>query len=159
MNTVTPVKLTPENFAPFGKCCGLRSEIRLTNSKYEEYISAEEYVYRPMRFGMTMCSNSTLFDIDSMERHLTTEEIIICGDKPIILAVADSDPHGEPQAQDIRVFLLEPGDVVMFNVGIWHDACQAIEGDAFYYFVAHGTGQGDEIVWHNVLPEPLKVSL
>ena len=159
MSTIKPLKITAESFAPFGKYCHLKNEERLPSSQYEEYISAEKYVYRPMRFGMTMCENTEILDVDSMERHMTTEEIIICGDKPIVLAVANSDPHGEPQAQDVCVFILEPGDMVMMDTGIWHDACQAVKENAFYYFVAHGTGKGDEIVWHDVQPSPCRVCL
>ncbi len=156
---VRPIKITEENFKAFGQYSNLQRENRLSGVKYEEYISAEKYVYQPMRFGMTICKNEKRFYVDSMERHLTTEEILICGDKPIVLSVADSNPYGEPQAEDILVFYMEPGDVVMLAKGIWHDACQAVEADAFYYFMAHGTGKGDEIKWHAIQPAPVAVEI
>lgn len=156
---IKPIKVTKENFTPFGKYSCIKQEQRIPDEKYDEYMTFDKHVYQPMRFGMTICKNEKRFEVDSMERHMTTEEILFCGDKPIVLSVANSDPHGEPQAADVRVFLMEPGDMVMLDKGIWHDACQSTDDDAFYYFMAHGTGQGDEIVWHNILPEPLMVEV
>lgn len=154
-----PLSITKENFAPFGLYWNLRQEIRLSGENYEERITEDAPVYQPMRFGMTICKNGSSFVVDSMERHNTTEEVLFPADKPIVLSVADSDPAAEPKAGDIVSFLLQPGDVVSIKKGIWHDACHAVEGNAFYYFMAHGTGKGDEIVWHKVQGEPEVVEL
>ena len=43
---------------------------------------------------MTVCENGGTFPVDTMERHLSTEEILFAGDKPIVLSVAGSDPAG-----------------------------------------------------------------
>ena len=74
------------------------------------------------------------FTVDTMERHTKTMELIVCGDKPIVLAVADSDPCGQAKAEDIRAFIISPGEIVVMNRGIWHDACRCGEGDSCYYY-------------------------
>lgn len=154
-----PTPITEENFAPFGNYWNLCTQPKVRASKYEEYLTTDEPVYQPMRFGMTMCENGNRFAVRSMERHNTTEEVLFAADKPIVLSVAGSDPAGDPLAEDVRSFLLKPGDAVRMNKGIWHDACHAAKGEAFYYFMAHGTGQGDEIVWHDVQGPMVEVEL
>ena len=54
-----------------------------------------------------------------MERHMSTEEVLFAGDKPIILSIANSDPYGMPQAKDVVSLLMEPGDLVVMKRGIW----------------------------------------
>lgn len=76
-----------------------------------------------------------------MERHMSTEEVLFAGDKPIILSIANSDPYGMPQAKDVVSLLMEPGDLVVRKRGIWHDACHAVEGHAQYYFLTYSNGR------------------
>ena len=74
------------------------------------------------------------FTVDTMERHSKTTELIVCGDRPLVLAVADSDPQGHAKAQDIKAFIVSPGELVVMDRGIWHDACRCADGDSCYYY-------------------------
>lgn len=91
----------------------------------------------PANIGFTQVGGMPLV-VDSMEVHNLTTEFLACGNKPIVLAVADSDPHGKgAEASDIRAFVLQPGEFVVMDKGIWHDACRSAEGDeCYYYFMA-----------------------
>lgn len=152
-----PMPISQQVFAPFGVYWNLRTQPKVQWGNYTEQMTEDAPMYQPMRFGVTMCENDSRFTVRSMERHNTTEEILFAADRPLVLSVAGSDPYGDPLAEDVRSFLLYPGDVVRMNKGIWHDACHAVEGHAFYYFMAHGTGKGDEIVWHEVQGPPVEV--
>jgi ureidoglycolate lyase len=149
MTAAKPIKLTKENFAQFGKYYNL----------YEERMTTDAVIFRPMRLGITKCKNGSSFRVDTMERHNTSEELIFTGNKPIVLSIASSDSQGCPGAGDVVSFLMRPGDLVVIKKGIWHDACHAVEGDAFYYFLAYGSGEGDEVAWYPVQGEEVQVKL
>ena len=157
--TVEPISIKDFDFMPYGRYWNLRKERGTKTDKYEAYMTIDPPVERPLRFGMTICENKKDFLIDSMERHMSTEEVLFAGDKPIILSVAKSDPNQAPKAEDVVSLLMEPGDLVVMKRGIWHDACHAVEGDAMYYFLACNNGNPQETTWINIVPEPVKVTV
>ena len=68
-----------------------------------------------------------------------TQEVLVCGDKPMVLAVANSDPTAPgADPKSISAFIFRPGQLITLDKGIWHDACRSAEGDeCYYYFLAH----------------------
>ena len=124
------------DFTPYGRYFNLKSEREVTTDWYKAYMTNDQPIKMPMRFGITECAGLVPFTVKSMERHLSTEEILFAGDKPIVLSVADSDPKGVPRTEDIVSLIMEPGDLVVMNRGIWHDACHAVYNDARYYFLS-----------------------
>ena len=155
----TPVSIKDFDFTPYGRYWDLHRERGVTTEKYSAFMTVDPPVERPLRFGLTVCENGSSFEVDSMERHLSTEEVLFAGDKPIILSVAASDPAGLPQAEDVVSLLMEPGDLVVMKPGIWHDACHAVEQSAQYYFLSYSSGDPDEIAWKPVQPAPVPVKL
>lgn len=98
------------------------------------------------------------FSVDTMERHTKTTELIVCGNKPIVLAVANSSPDGAAKAEDIQAFLISPGELVVMDRGIWHDACRCADGDScYYYFLSLETDE--KAVFQPIEGEPVLVEL
>ena len=157
MNEIVSIK--DFDFTPYGRYWNLKAERGTVAEKYSAYMTVDPPVERPLRFGMTVAENGKTFDVDSMERHLSTEEVLFAGDKPIVLSLADSDPHGLPQAADLVHLLMEPGDIVVIKRGIWHDACHAVEDTAQYYFLSYSSPDPDEIAWKPVQPAPVSITL
>lgn len=155
---VEPISIKDFDFTPYGRYWNLRKERGTKTDKYEAYMTIDPPVERPLRFGMTICKNEKMFLVDSMERHMSTEEVLFVGDKPIILSVAKSDPNREPETEDVVSLLMEPGDLVVMKKGIWHDACHAVDDDAMYYFLSYNNGDPQETTWVNVMPEPVTVT-
>ena len=153
------VSIHDVDFSRYGRYFDLRKERGVKTDKYEAYMTVDPPVERPLRFGITVCENGASFLVDSMERHLSTEEVQFAGDKPIVLSIADSDPDAAPRAEDVISVLLEPGDLVVLRRGIWHDACHAAEQKAMYYFLSYSNGDPKETAWIPVSPEPVAVSL
>ncbi len=159
MTTTTPVSIKDFDFTPYGRYWDLKQERGVRTEKYEAYMTVDPPMERPLRFGMTTCENGPAFDVDSMERHLSTEEILFAGDKPIILSIAASDPAAAPRAEDVVSLRMEPGDLVVLKRGIWHDACHAVEGSAMYYFLSYSSPEPGETAWIPVTPAPVRVQL
>ena len=73
------------------------------------------------------------FVVDSMERNSRSKEMQIVGGKPIVLAVANTQGDA-PRAEDVEAFILYPGDVIVMDVNIWHDASYSLFEETYYYY-------------------------
>lgn len=153
----TPRKLTEENFAPYGQYLSMYEGQIKRHGQQVLHFADGLPIDQPMKMGMVMIENEPRFLVKRMERHLTTPEVIFSAGEPIVLSLADSDPLGQPKAEDVVSFILNQGDLVVINAGIWHDACHSCGGSAKYYYFAHGTGTADEITWHSLHQGPVLV--
>lgn len=157
MREIRAERITKENFAPYGRYYNLYDERKTVTEDFESYMVRELHVDEPMNFGITVCRAGD-FDSVSMERHFLTEEPQFCGDGEMVLTVADSDPEKWPLEEDIRAFILKPGDMVVLAKGIWHDANHGIDKDTLYYFMATNKAPNSrETEWVAVKPEPVHV--
>lgn len=84
-----------------------------------------------------------------LERHLDREELVVALDQPIIQVVGMSDPD-KPECPDIdqtEAFLIQPGQIVRINPGVWHSAGLAIEGKScLYLFLLGKPTKNDSLV-------------
>ena len=71
-----------------------------------------------------------------MERHLGTEEAIFCADAPVVLAVAPASPASAPRRDQIEAFIISPGQAVVMNRGVWHDACRGLTQPTASFWMA-----------------------
>lgn len=158
MRSVRPVPISELDFSPYGQYCNLRDEPWMEkDGLFQAFRSRSAVVSRPLKLGITRIGESGNFRCRKMERHISTEELLFPGDKPLIMAVANSDPEGLPREEDIVVVKFRPGDLVILNKGIWHDACRAEEGETYYYFMANNDGNPRETEWVPVHPAPVQV--
>ncbi|WP_181995532.1 ureidoglycolate lyase [Clostridium sp. AM58-1XD] len=157
MMTIKAIPVNEENFKPFGTYTKVvKGEGRTGTGGWECWMTPGLCMEHPAGLGYTMVGGMPL-EVDSMEVHNLTTEMLMCGDKPIVLAVADSDPHGTgAKAEDIRAFLISPGEIVVLKKGIWHDACRGADGDSYYYFMARNL---EPAVFVPIIGEPVLVEL
>ena len=76
--------------------------------------------------------------VSQMQRHLQREEWVFALDKPLIQTVALSgeDNPQQPDPHSLRAFLLQPGQGVLIEAGVWHAAGLPAEAEiTFYGFV------------------------
>ena len=83
-----------------------------------------------------------------MERHNTTKEVMIAGEKEMVVLLAPPSSADQPSVDDIGLFVLCPGDVLVINEGVWHSACYGIDGEVCYYFLYHDTSE--DVIWSEV---------
>lgn len=159
LRLLKPLKLTEASFKSFGRYIQLTEQTGfMSHSGSVFYETKTPLTTRPLKLGITYSTNGA-FICSKMERHLSTEEILFCGNRPMLLAVSSTDPHKQPDISHIHLFLMEPFEAVVLNPGIWHDACHAADYDrqngcTSYYFMAHNDGTAEETTWHDVLPTP-----
>lgn len=154
MKVIKPEKITNENFCPYGKYLNLRN---LPNG-----ITENPPILNRLKVGITAVKGGD-FTSKYMERHFLGEEILLCGSDKMVLTVADSNPNDCPNSEDVRSFVMEPGDLVILKKGIWHDANHGLNEDTEYYFVIEDYNSHPEeekkreLEWHEIKPEPVKV--
>ena len=145
MHTIEPIRITKETFAPYGRYYDLRST--------QEVQVSEE----PLKIGATAVKGGPFFS-SSMERHIQSEELLICGEDEMILTVAASNPQEAPHSRDVRAFIMKPGDAAVLARGIWHDANHGVHGDTTYFFlIPHRPFVASEVAWTDIRPEPVRV--
>lgn len=106
---------------------------------WRDMCTKEALIDGPSQLGRTVGSGIPCVT-HSMERHLATPEAILCAGSPIILPMAPATAGSAPKAQDIVAVILRPGDVVVMNPGVWHDACHGLDGPAAYFWLAISSG-------------------
>lgn len=131
---IQAIPANAENFARFGVYTKImQGEGRSGTGGWRAWMTPGLCMDHAAHFGFVKVGAAP-FTVDSMERHTRTTELMVCGDKPMVLAVADSDPAGRARAEDIAAFIVSPGEIVVINAGIWHDACRSARGDGCYYY-------------------------
>ncbi len=142
IKSIVPEPLTVEGFAPFGKAI-LRpvqdESMTKAGSHWECWFGVEDLTPGKGTLGI-VTTRWTDEAINVMEAH-SARELLMPLDKPIIQAVAPpadmDDIHAKPDLSTVRAFILEPGQAIMMEVGTWHYAAIACEGEAIYYFIAN----------------------
>ena len=160
MKTIKAERINKENFAPFGRYYNVFEERKTVSEDFEACMLYDLHADEPMNFGFTLCkaSKDGAFDSVSMERHFLTEEPQFCGDGEMVLTVANSDPEKCPKEEDVKAFILKPGDMAVLAKGVWHDANHGIDKDTLYYFMATNKAPNSrETEWVEIAPEPVHV--
>ena len=107
---------------------------------YEDHMTRSPLIDTPSHLGLTFGAAAPCA-VTSMEKHSHTQEAILCMAEPVILCVAASDGDAPPRACDLRAVILYPGDVVVMDRNVWHDACRALDAPTFYYFLSLETDE------------------
>ena len=136
---VTARKINAKDFAPFGKYYNMyQSEQEIAHTKgdsFEDHMTRFPVVDTCAHLGLTVGSAAPCV-IVSMEKHSHTQEAILCMRDPILFCVAASNGDAAPRSEDIRAFLMEPGDLAIIEREVWHDACHGLGREAAYYWLA-----------------------
>ena len=156
---VRAAPLAEVDFTPFGRHVRLAEGgagvVSARGDGWTDLATKHPLLGMPPHLGLTVGSPAP-FVTRRMERHLLTEEAILCTDAPIVLAVAPASAADAPAAADVRAVVLEPGDVVVLAEGTWHDACHGVRGEARYYWLAREVA-GDT-VWVDLVNGPVEVT-
>lgn len=94
--------------------------------------------------------------IQSMERHTHTQEALFCLSDPFVIAMANSGNSDEPIAEDIEAVIVHPGEIIVLNRGIWHDACHGIKQGVHYYWMATEL-ESEPNIWVDIKGGPVQL--
>lgn len=133
MMRVKANRITPENFAKFGRVVKTPSgEPTSQASDYKFWSDIAHYLIEgETEIGICTVYRQRTSQISGVERHLKTPEILIPVDGPFILPVL---LEGEPNA-GIEAFRVNLGEAAVTNKGVWHGACLPVGKKKISYFV------------------------
>lgn len=92
------------------------------------------------------------FSVESMERHVSRDELLIPLGEEIIQPVAIcqdiNDPTERPDSTTVQCFRIKPGQGIIINKGVWHSPAYPASGDTTYLFAIEKKPDkfGDEMV-------------
>jgi len=132
-------RITEADFAPFGVYYNMyETEEGISHTSgdsFQDHMTRKPIVDTSAHLGLTVGGKAPC-KVISMEKHSHTQEAILCMAEPIIFCVAPSNGNADPKAEDIRAFLMQPGDVAIIEREVWHDACHGLGHNTAYYWLA-----------------------
>jgi ureidoglycolate lyase len=138
VTTLRPVPVSDSAFARFGKV--VLSPRGRPTSEAKEYKFWSDIAHYEIRgeteIGLCQVFRQPVNEIEGMERHLLTPEILIPVDAPFVLPLLLEGSS----SREAGVFRVEPGQAVVIHPGIWHGACLPAGAKASWYFVVFRRG-------------------
>lgn len=136
--SITPVELDALDFTPYGRIVRLHEGgpdvITSRGDGWSGVFSAEPLVDGAGSLGYTV-GEPLPYEVTQMERHHHTPEALFCQAGPVALPLA-APGSSVPLADEVIAVVLRPGDLVVLDPGVWHDACHGIEKATPYYWFA-----------------------
>ncbi|MPM38222.1 Ureidoglycolate lyase [bioreactor metagenome] len=143
--------MTFDNFSTYGSFFDMLEDKmyvkHFQNEVYNDHMTDTPLIDTNGHLGYTYGSAAP-YICTVMEKHDHTQEAIFCAGEPIILCVAKSANDELPLSENIRAFILQPGQVAVINRNIWHDACRGLHKRCNYYYLATAGRMPAE--WKNV---------
>jgi ureidoglycolate lyase len=137
---IKPQVLSSELFNRYGKVVVLSNEKPTSEDKSYKFWSDIAHYHIDGRTEIGLCTvyKQVKKIITSLEKHDSTPEILVPSDAPFILPLQKNDEVPE-------AFIVNPGEAVVIDKGIWHGACIPIHEPESTYFVIfkHGTPHED----------------
>jgi ureidoglycolate lyase len=145
----TPQRITPDNFASYGRVARLPDGQPTAEDATFRYWSdtAHFSIDGETEIGLCTVVRQDESAVTWMERHDRTPELLIPIDGPFLLPVMGADGSAE-----VEVFEVQPGEAVVIGQGVWHSACHPADGDAATYFVIFRRGTPQEDVVKKDIP-------
>ncbi|HOJ11929.1 MAG TPA: hypothetical protein PK733_15245 [Clostridiales bacterium] len=117
---------------------------------WESTISSEEIMNSPCHIGLVR-SQSIPISISSLERHITTKEVMITTTTEVVVALATTDVDDStvaPHINQVECISLPAGSILIINERIWHSACYGLTENALYYFIYSKTDE--PVIWTKI---------
>lgn len=159
---ILPEEIARFDFTPYGRYLSQTSGPCRVDTGYSRCWPAEyTFPMGEMRFGIERASYRTAPAIEKMEQHRESKELVICGDRPVVLPLClprrREDWTEHPRAEDVRAVILRPGDAVVLDEYIWHAGCLPLVEDTFYLFAYRV--RDEELYWRTVEHGPIELKL
>lgn len=137
---INPQEIRKFDFSPYGRFLSVPGTGAPSLSTGYSLCWSNEYTLPmgQMRFGFEQATYRPELKITAMEQHKESKEIVICGEKPVVISLClprdRKDPKEQPRARDVVSLILRPGDVIVLDEYIWHTGCMPLYADTFYLF-------------------------
>jgi len=138
LKKIKAVKITEENFAPYGKYISTRNRKANSTNKVFSFWNALGAV--KIKGETSICIVKTkpqkVMREDGMEHHKKTSEVLVAtGDMVLVAALGDKKNPKLPDPSTVKAFIVPAGDAVIFNPNTWHHAPLAVKETCNVYII------------------------
>lgn len=154
---VTVVRATEENTKRYGKFVCLPKLEEFASDGWRCWITEEFCMDQAAKLGIGHSPQGAPYKVDAMQQHKKTKKLFAPGQGPVVIALAKPEGGKIPQAADVEALLLEPGDFLAIDEGVWYDACHAPDGPTYYFFASLETE--DDSGYIPLQGEPVEVKM
>jgi|GEM_PF-1949322 Ureidoglycolate hydrolase len=137
----SPVELTTENFAPFGRVLEPHApQYSKSGAGWACYSNIDRiHPDAPLMVGLVYCQEIPNV-ITALEAHTSREELLWATTRDLYMAVAEpfdlNDPQRKPRADSCVIFRIKAGQAMVIGKGVWHSPAFSVTGEpAYYYFL------------------------
>lgn len=148
---IKPQELHSFDFSPYGRYLSRPADHPPILDTGHSLCWSQEYTFPmgEMRFGIEKTFFRSSFTVTEMEQHRESKELVICGDKPVVIYLClprdKADHHEAPNVEDVVSLILRPGDVIVLDEYVWHTGCMPLKEDTFYLFAYRV--RSEELYW------------
>lgn len=136
---IKAVSISEIDFSPYGVYYDMKNNPEIVlHSKgegWEDHMTKTPILDTPAHLGYTLGEKAP-YEIKKMEKHSHTKEAMFCASEPVVVALAKNGNGRAPKAENIVAVILHPGDMIVINRNVWHDACHGINKQSYYYYIA-----------------------
>ncbi len=154
-HALQPQALTPETFAPFGDVIQTEGAKHFqinegTTTRFHDLakVDTAEQGGRPIISIFRGDPRPIPFEIRIMERHpLASQAFVPLFARPYLVVVAKPEIEDGTSitAEDLHVFIAQPGQGVNYARNVWHHPLIALDAQSDFLIVDRG-GEGDNLV-------------
>lgn len=151
MITIKSRSITEDNFKKFGKVVkSPKGDPTAQAADFKFWSDIANYeIDGSTEIGICTVFKQPKNNIEGMERHLNTPEILIPIDAPFVLPLLKD---GETEEQT-EAFQVDIGEAVVIDKAVWHGACLPVGKDESSYFVIFRKGTPNEDVYKKDIKE------
>ncbi len=132
---IKQMKATTDNFSVFGKLVTLpTAEPTAEGPTFRFWSDIADYTIEgETEIGLCTVYKQADDEVQVVERHLRTPELLIPVDAPFILPVAGPDGT-------VSAYRVDPGEAVVIDEAVWHGPCIPVGKQTCTYFVIFRKG-------------------
>lgn len=138
LKKIKAVKVTVNNFAPFGQYVSTKNKKATSPGKAASYWHAlgELKIKGTTSVGIVKTVPQKVMKEDGLEHHKKTSEVIVAtGDIVVVAVLGDKKNPAMPDPATAKAFIVPRGDAVIFNPKVWHHAPLAVKETCNAYII------------------------
>lgn len=117
---------------PYGVFTRLTDYECFAGDGWECWMTEELCMDQPARLEMCHSEVFNSYVLTSMGKSKDSQKLFVCGNGCLVLAVAEKS-EGNPRADQVQAFLLEPGEIFVLHPGVWYDVGKGLNNPVDYY--------------------------
>lgn len=133
MREIEAIRASESECSPYGTFTRLTDNECFAGDGWECWMTEQLCMDQPAQVSVCHSDSVQPYTVSAMMQCGDSQKLVICGCESMIIALAEDRECGRPLAEEIRAFILEPGEILRLRPGIWHDIGRGTHKPVDYY--------------------------